>query len=143
MDEIRRNELGEKLRWHAVGPMGSALEFNRFVNNGTLFRTRDNDQGKTTQNSGVSVFVEDGPTYYGVLTRMFELQYYDGSHYVLFKCDWADITLNRGYKKDAYGFILVNFNHLIHTGEQIIDEPFILSSQASQVYYVADERNPN
>jgi hypothetical protein len=73
---------------------------------------------------------------------MFELQYYDGSRYVLFKCDWADITLNRRYKKDAYGF-LVNFNHLIHTGEQIIDEPFILSSQASQVYYVANERNPN
>jgi hypothetical protein len=37
----------------------------------------------------------------------------------------------------------VNFNHLIHTGEQIINEPFILSSQASQVYYVVDERNPN
>ena len=37
----------------------------------------------------------------------------------------------------------MNFNHLIYTGEQIIDEPFILPSQASQVYYVADERNPN
>ena len=74
---------------------------------------------------------------------MFELHCYNESHYVLFKCDWTDITLNRGYKKDAYGFILVNFTHLIHTSEQIIDEPFILSSQASQVYYVADERIPN
>jgi hypothetical protein len=74
---------------------------------------------------------------------MFELQYYDGSHYVLFKCDWADITLNKGYKKDAYEFILVNFTHLIHMGEQIIDELFILSSQASQTYYVVDERIPN
>jgi hypothetical protein len=87
MDEINRNELGEKLRWHAVGLMGSALEFKRFVNNGTLFCTRDNDQGKTIQNNGVSVFVEDGPTYYGMLTRMFELQYYNGFRYVLFKCD--------------------------------------------------------
>ena len=37
----------------------------------------------------------------------------------------------------------MNFTHLIHTGEQIINEPFIISSQASQVYYVTDERNPN
>jgi uncharacterized membrane protein len=143
MNEICRNELGEKLRWHAVGPMGSTLEFKQFVNNGTLFCTQDNDQGNTTQNRGVSIFVEDGLTYYDVLTHMFKLQYYNGSRYVLFKCDWADITLNRGYKKDAYGFILVNFKNLIHTSEQIIDELFILSSQALQVYYVADERNPN
>jgi hypothetical protein len=92
MDEIRRNELGEKLRWHMIGPIGSTLEFKRFVDNGTLFGTQDNDQGKTTQNSGVSVFVEDGPTYYDILTLMFELQYYDGSHYMLFKCDWLNIT---------------------------------------------------
>jgi hypothetical protein len=143
MDEIRKNELGEKLRWHAVGPVGSTLEFKRYVSNGTLFRTRDNDLGKTTQNSGVSVLAEHGPTYYGLLTRMFELQYYDGSRYVMFKCDWTNITPNRGYKKDEYGFVLVNFSHLIHTGERITDDPFILSSQASQVYYIADERNPN
>jgi len=74
---------------------------------------------------------------------MFELQYYDGSRYVMFKCYWTNITPNRGYKKDEYGFVLVNFSHLIHTGEWITDDPFILSSQASQVYYVADERNPN
>jgi hypothetical protein len=143
MDEILKNELGEKLRWHAVGPIRSALEFKRFVSNGTLFRTRDNDLGKTTQNSGVSVLAERGPTYYSLLTHMFELQYYDESRYVLFKCDWANITPNREYKMDEYGFVLVNFTHLIHTGERISDDPFILSSQASQVYYVVDERNPD
>lgn len=143
MDEIRKNELGEKLRRHAVGPVGSALEFKRYVINGTLLRTRDNDLGKTTQNSGVSVLAEHGPTYYGLLTRMFELQYYDGSRYVIFKYDWTNIAPNRRYKKDEYGFVLVNFSHLIHMGERITDDPFILSFQASQVYYVADERNPN
>jgi len=40
-------------------------------------------------------------------------------------------------------FILVNFLHLIHIGERITDDPFVLASQVSQVYYVADERIPN
>jgi hypothetical protein len=40
-------------------------------------------------------------------------------------------------------FILVNFLHLIHIGERITDDLFVLASQVSQVYYVADERIPN
>lgn len=50
---------------------------------------------------------------------------------MLFKCDWVDIQKDRGYKEDNYGISLVNFNHLIHTGERINDDPFILSSQVS------------
>jgi hypothetical protein len=37
----------------------------------------------------------------------------------------------------------VNFTHLIHVGDNIVDDPFILSYQASQVYYVTNDRNPN
>jgi hypothetical protein len=36
----------------------------------------------------------------------------------------------------------VSFKRLIHTGECIIDDPCVLSSQVSQVYYVKDERHP-
>ncbi len=143
MDELRLNELGENLKWHAIGPLRTASEFKRYVSNGNLFRTIENDQGKTTQNSGVSVLGIDGPTYYGVLTRIFEVQYYDGSRYVLFKSNWADVTRGRGWMKDEYGLILVNFTHLIHVGDNVADDPFILSYQASQVYYVTDDRNPN
>ena len=31
----------------------------------------------------------------------------------------------------------------MHTGDRLSDDPFILAPQASQVYYVADERHPN
>jgi hypothetical protein len=84
LDETRKNELGEKLVWHSKGPMQSAVEFNRYVVNGMMFRTIGHDNGKRTQNSGVCVTTVDGSTYYGKLVRILEVQYYDGTRYVLF-----------------------------------------------------------
>ncbi|XP_062164972.1 uncharacterized protein LOC133871559 [Alnus glutinosa] len=143
MDDSRRNELDDKIKSHSIGPVKLALKFKRYVTNGMMFRIRDSENGKSTQNSGVCVSTEDDTPYYGQLTHIIEVQYYDGSRYVLFKCDWANIALGRGYKNDEYGFILVNFSRLIHTGKRITDDPFVLASQVSQVYYVADERIPN
>jgi hypothetical protein len=143
LDETRRKELGVKLEWHAKGPMQTAVEYKRYVVNGTTYRIMESDITKKTQNSGVCVTTVDGPTYYGKLTRIIEVTYYDQTKYVLFRCDWADIRPNKGYKQDGYGFELVNFNNLIHTGEHITDEPFVLSSQVSQVFYVEDDRHPN
>ncbi|CAD6268749.1 unnamed protein product [Miscanthus lutarioriparius] len=40
---------------------------------------------------------------------------------------------------DQFGITSVNFKHLFNTGEKISDEPFILASQALQVYYVPDQ----
>ena len=37
-----------------------------------------------------------------------------------------------------YGITEVNFNHLLSSGSNIFDEPFILATQATQVYYVQD-----
>ncbi|XP_042969067.1 uncharacterized protein LOC122301749 [Carya illinoinensis] len=53
------------------------------------------------------------------------------------------VTQGRGFKEDEFGFTIVNFSHLVHTGSRITDDPFVLSSQVSQVVYVADERCPN
>jgi hypothetical protein len=44
---------------------------------------------------------------------------------------------------DEYGLVFVNFNHLVHRGELIKDEPYVLTSQVDQVLYVEDGRNPN
>jgi hypothetical protein len=44
---------------------------------------------------------------------------------------------------DEYGITLVNFKNLIHMGEQVTDEPFVLTSQVDQVFHVKDERNPD
>ena len=44
----------------------------------------------------------------------------------------------RGYKEDKYGFILINTKHKLMT-----NEPYVLASQAEQVYYVKDTKDPN
>jgi len=84
MNQTHRTELGDKLVWHSKGPIEMSFEYNRYVVNGKLFRTVAKDEGKTTQNSGVCVRTVDA--YYGKLTRIIEVEYYDTTRYVLFKC---------------------------------------------------------
>ena len=62
------------------------------------------------------------------------------ARYVLFKCDWADITRDRRYKVDEYEITSVNFTNLVHTEEQITDDPYMLSSQASILVFRAKDK---
>jgi hypothetical protein len=64
------------------------------------------------------------------------VEYYDRTKYVMFKCDWADNTRAMGYKVDKNGLMLVNFKNLIHKGELITDESYVLTFQVNQVFYV-------
>ncbi|KAM0866060.1 hypothetical protein ACQ4PT_042857 [Festuca glaucescens] len=43
---------------------------------------------------------------------------------------------------DRYGYTVVNFSHLIHSGDKIEHEPFIFPDQVEQVFYVDDETKP-
>ena len=47
------------------------------------------------------------------------------------------------FKQDEFGFVLVNFSNLIHTGEKKDDDPYVFSSPVEQVFYVKDPNNPN
>ncbi|XP_028120026.1 uncharacterized protein LOC114317487 [Camellia sinensis] len=143
MDDTRKQQLTDEIKWLAQGPNTLARRFKRYVVNGFKFRIKNYEAAKKTQNNGVCVATEGGTMYYGVLFDIIELNYFDKLKYVLFKCNWADVNIGRGYKIDEYGFNLVKFSHLIDTGERLNDEPFVLSSQASQVYYVGDVRHEN
>ncbi|XP_030951560.1 uncharacterized protein LOC115975061 [Quercus lobata] len=140
-DASERKELSDKVRWFSRYPDNEAKRFKRYVLNGLKFRTKDSETARKTQNSGVCVVTEGGATYYGVLIDIIELNYSDKYRYVLFKCQWADVISGRGCKKDDFGFPLVNFSRLIHTGDRLIDEPYVLASQALQVFYVEDVRH--
>jgi hypothetical protein len=135
--------LGLKLVMRSRGLKETAVKYNRYVVNGKLFRTLAHDVGRRTQNSGVCVPTVECETYYGQLTDVVEVEYYDRTTYVLFKCNWADPTMDRGFRVDHYGLAFVNFTHLVHRGELHTDEPYVLTSQVDQVFYVEDERNPN
>ena len=57
---------------------------------------------------------------------------------ILIKCDWWDVSSKRGHSIDKYGFFLINSNCKMRT-----NEPYVLASQAQQVYYVKDTKDPN
>ena len=127
--------MGEKLVMHCKGPMVSTVQYNIYVVNGKLFHTIAHDVGNRPQNNGVCVPTIDGKMYYEKLTQIIKVKY------VLFKCDWADNIRGRGYKLDKHGLTLVNFKNLVHRGDKITDEPYVLTSQVAQVFYVKDDRD--
>ena len=115
-------------------------QFKQYVINGLKFRSVNDEANRKMQNSGISVATDCGITYYGVLTDIIELNYSENIKHVLFKCKWVYDEHRRGYKTNEFGFPMVNFTHFIHGGDEMIDEPYVLASQATQVFYVEDKR---
>ncbi|XP_059671020.1 uncharacterized protein LOC132316559 [Cornus florida] len=149
-ERLRDSEdpIPNELRWLAPGPNPVTKWFKKFMINGLKFHVRDVERRRKTQNSGVVIKavtssytratnqnpVTGNIQYYGVLTDIIELNYNVNRKVVLFKCDWFDVlSKGKGIKEDDFRFKLVN--SLRSLG---IDEPFILASQAEQVFYVDD-----
>ncbi|KAL7174233.1 hypothetical protein ACSBR2_033483 [Camellia fascicularis] len=113
------------------------------------------DDHRATQNYGVTLkadtisyasWKDKNPRvgsvyYYGQLTNIVEIRYSNEKKHVLFKCDWIDNI--RGKKEEVFNFTLVNFNYLLYRDDRTTNEPFILASQAEQVWYVVDPLEPN
>ncbi|XP_059653279.1 uncharacterized protein LOC132300278 [Cornus florida] len=149
-ERLRDSEdpIPNELWWLAQGPNPVAKRFKKFVINGLKFHVRDVERRRKTQNSGVVIkavtfsyarATDQNPVtgdiqYYGVLTDIIELNYNVNRKVVLFKCDWFDVSSKgRGINEDDFRFKLVNSSRSLGT-----DEPFILASQAEQVFYVDD-----
>ncbi|CAH9105731.1 unnamed protein product [Cuscuta europaea] len=121
------------------GPTPYVTSYKGYLCNGYRFHIEEHDKGLRTQNSGVIVVGENGIDvesidYYGVLVEVLELQYLRGKRVVLFRCKWWDVyDRQRGVKIDEYGIVSVNFHRILKT-----NEPFVLASQVSQVFYAID-----
>ena len=59
----------------------------------------------------------------------------------MFKCNWIDNNMRM--KQDELKFTLVNFKYLLYKENRVVDEPFIIASQAEQVWYVQDPVEPD
>ena len=95
--------------------------------------TRTQDSKSTVQNSGVTLVAlaasGDMPqTFYGWIEEIWELDYVKFK-IPLFKCKWID----NGVQRDEDGFVTVDFDRLGYR-----DDPFILTKQAKQVFYIVD-----
>ena len=141
MDIDEREKFPEKVIWLIRYPDNEVKWFKCYILNGLKFHTEDSEANRKTQNSGVSVATKGGVTYYGVLIDIIELNYSAKLRYVLFKREWVDMESGRGYKTHKFGFPLVNFTRLIHKGDRLIDELYVLTFQASEVFYVQDPRH--
>ncbi|KAG8363818.1 hypothetical protein BUALT_Bualt19G0061800 [Buddleja alternifolia] len=72
-------------------------------------------------------FIVNGFRFHDII----ELDYFEGGKIVLFECDW--VSPRRAQKQDETGFTLVNFSR-----SRQHNEPFVLASQAQQIFYIED-----
>lgn len=138
------NQVSEALRWMAGGPRDLVPTYSGYHVIGVDFSTKDQDNKRTVQNSGVHLVADamqvasakdNNPKtrdmdFYGVIREIWEVDYYK-FRVPLFKCDWVESS--KGIKVDELGFTLVKLNRLGHS-----NDPFVLATHVKQVFYIED-----
>ncbi|KAH1091839.1 hypothetical protein J1N35_019096 [Gossypium stocksii] len=131
------NDVNDEVKWLSQCLNRVVKRYTTFLVNGFKFHPKSHERLKKTQNCGIVVNssitsyasskdsnpVKGNLEYYDLLTGIIEFDYYDKQKVVLFQCDWDNISTARGIKKDQFGFTMVNFSRLIHTRQQLVDEP--------------------
>lgn len=129
------------VKWLSKGPSFAVKKHTGYFVNGYSFHTMTRDANCVTQNHGVTLGAltdsfsstkDQNPIlgsvqYYGSIEEIIELSYHGQFSVVLFRCVWYHSEI------DEDNLTLVNKNRIICKGE-----PFILASQAHQVFYVED-----
>ncbi|GJT61671.1 Myc-type, basic helix-loop-helix domain-containing protein [Tanacetum coccineum] len=117
----------------ACGPSSNATLYTACLVNGVRFMVHYRDINRTTQTSGVSTPGPNGETYYG--EQILELTYIGCNKVVLFGCKWFDISnVKRFYTKH-------NIKHINTSSASTAlycNQPYILATQARQVFYLDD-----
>lgn len=138
-DLYDKGEVGEHMFALSRGPDHRPRTMSRCHINNWLFRTYEVERSLVTQNSGVLVKGDDSTgnmNWYGVIRQIISLEFAGEKEVILFKCDWFDtpaVSTSRsaGYKKDQWGIIDINTSRF-----RFSNEPYILATQAEQVFYV-------
>lgn len=118
------------------GPKQRVTTYHGYVVNGYRFHTVEHGSLKSTNNSGVcikgSIYGEDELDYYGRLLEVMVVEY-PGLHdkkVVLFKCEWFDPSPLGTLVHPNFKLVSIN-----HTRRYTKYEPFVLATQACQVFY--------
>lgn len=117
--------------------------FSGCLIDGVRYHTADREKYRRTQNSGVMAegsHNEDYIDFYGCLKQIIELQYNsdfsDRRTVVLFRCDWFDTNGKKSRMKDDGFFRSINHGIIWYN-----DDPFILATQATKVFYLKDTKH--
>lgn len=122
-------EVSAEVLLLAQKPYMMVKKYKSYSINGSIFHTSSYAHGKTSQSNGVKC-TSNKSTYYGRILDIVELNYSNEGSIVLFKCEWV---LPSGIRDANFGISQVNFNQ-----SELSTLPFILASEATQVYYVQD-----
>ncbi|XP_074377419.1 uncharacterized protein LOC141718946 [Apium graveolens] len=149
--EMRENAeaVSETIRWLAGKPSFSVLTYESYAVEGVRYNTKDRDNARVVQNSGVSLVartvqvssakdmnpIESDLKFYGVIREIWELDYH-AFKAPLFLCTWA--ASDKGVKSDDLGFTLVNFNRPGHKKDK-----YVSVDQVNQVFYIEDPVDAN
>ena len=138
------HNVTEILKWISRDPSMNLIKYSSYLVDGIHFNTKECENIRTTQNSGVSIIaktmqfsnykdknpVESDMTFYGVIREIWKLDYIT-FQLPVFLCDWVEI--NNSVREYELGFTLVNLNRICHK-----NDPFILATQAKPVFYIND-----
>lgn len=123
----------------AKGPLNTVNVYTGYYVNGYKFHTEGRSANRMTVNCGVCIkgtnYSDQSSDYYGKLIEVLEVEYptLPIKRTVLFHCEWFDPTPNVGVKIHLmYNIVDVNQRRRFHKYE-----PFVLASQAQQVYYIS------
>ncbi|XP_074342124.1 uncharacterized protein LOC141679551 [Apium graveolens] len=135
-DELRENNKGvsDTIRWLAAKPSFSVLTYQGYLVNGVRYFTKEQDDIRVVQNSGVSVIakavqvssgkdlnpVESDLTFYGIIQEIWELDYH-AFKAPLFLCKWE--SNDKGIRVDDLGFTLVDFSRQDDLEDTIMEHP--------------------
>ena len=131
------NDSNEQLKSLARRPGHYGTMHQGYFVNGYKFHTVTHGFGRVTHNSGICVrgacYDECESDFYGMLDEVIEVEYYGSVRQVvvMFKCTWFDTA--SGVRVDPK-HNLVDIKYKSRLGS---DDPFVLASQAEQVYYTS------
>ena len=105
----------------AHGPL-NAYSYIACIVNGVRFVMNNHDLRRTTQNSGVVTFEEDGTSFYGQLEEIIESHYLYDKSVVLFRGKWFNASLGNGHLISKKNMVVITTSHEWYIGKTWFDD---------------------
>ncbi|KAH6762986.1 hypothetical protein C2S52_020419 [Perilla frutescens var. hirtella] len=133
---LNHKEATKELYALALGPDVEIQLFDACVVNGIRYHAKTRDAHRSSQNSGVTVPSSDDKQnldFFGVLKDVVQIFYMFGYKTHLFWCDWFQCSPKKKSMVQEFGRTCIDISKRWYD-----DDPFILATQAQQVYYLDD-----